>query len=42
MREIVGRYGHDEEVATGFYNQLGGEERARLRLQRRHFFHERA
>jgi uncharacterized protein YukE len=25
MGDIVGRYGHDEEVATGFYNQLGGE-----------------
>jgi hypothetical protein len=25
MKEIVGRYAHDEEVATGFYNQLGGK-----------------
>ena len=25
MKEIVGRYGHDEEVATGFYKQLGGD-----------------
>jgi hypothetical protein len=25
MGDIVGRYGHDEEVATGFYNQLGGK-----------------
>ena len=32
MGDIVGRYGHDEEVATGFYNQLGGR-RARLRVQ---------
>ena len=24
MGDIVGRYGHDEEVANGFYNQLGG------------------
>jgi hypothetical protein len=38
MGDIVGRYGHDEEVATGFYNQLGGKG-ARDFVSNMAFFH---
>jgi uncharacterized protein YukE len=38
MSDIVARYGQDEEVATGFYNQLGGKG-ARDFVSNMTFFH---